>query len=746
MYITISHYIKVIAVVFSLLLFSGCGARLKTVPAEPQSDYSLEIEIIEPEIDSSYQYAEQLEQDSIPTLLEKALKASESEDFFQADSLLRQAVKLVETSRDYDEISWLPVEQYLNAIVEIYTNHLPKDYPIPEQISVLVFQQRLYQSIGTLEVEPEDSLILLRLAAQSNHFDVPVVWNERVQQSLLFFMRSRRGIFDRWLRRAGYYLPVKKQMFADAGLPQDLAYLPILESGFNPHAYSHAHASGIWQFIPATGRRYGLRQNYWIDERRDPLKSAHAAIGYLSKLYDDFGCWYLALAAYNCGEGRMGRTIRRDETNDYWELSLPRETMNYVPLYLATLIVAKNPEIFNFTFSEDFRFDLDTVYVNDCIGLSTIAEGLNIPQDTLKRINPHILRWCTPPDMEKILLYLPAGYAEPFREFYRQLPDEEKVRWYRYRVRRGDNLIGIARSFGVPVEAIRSINNLRSNTIIAGHHLYIPLPLNVKTPQQQPSSQAASTRCASTGGQKFSYTVRSGDVMGRIANSFDVSVEDLLRWNNLRKPEDLRAGQSLTIYRQAAQPRIVSAPQDMAQYIVQSGDSPYTISQKLGVSLNELLRANNFSSGNPRIFPGDVLYYPLSGQKTATAPRLPHQQQPRSTQPQRTIEYRVARGDNLSRIAKLFSVSIQSVMELNNLTSDSVLNIGQIIKIPSPDPSANSSDNETQSYHLIKQGDTLWAIASHFNVPLETLYKLNNLESGSMLIPGNIITTSSKGE
>ncbi|KMQ50486.1 Membrane-bound lytic murein transglycosylase D precursor [Chitinispirillum alkaliphilum] len=681
---SISRFYKI-----GLLFSATAGLVLTGCATQNRSDQKLapicttinEIVIIEPDTDSSHVYEEQLERENIDHLLDEALKAGQEENFSKADTILRNAVKLVETSREYAELSWFPVENYLNRIVEIYSNYMPEDYVIPDEISALVFQQRLLDALGTLEVKPEDSVLLYRLSRERNNYDIPVVWNDRVQHSLLFFMRSRRGIFDRWLHRAGYYLPVKKQMFADAGLPQDLAYLPILESGYNPHAYSRAHASGIWQFIPSTGRAYGLRQNYWIDERRDPLKSADAAIRYLSKLYNDFGDWYLALAAYNCGEGRLGRTIRRDGTNDYWELSLPRETMNYVPLYLASMIIAKNPDIFDFSFSEDFRFNLDTVYVHDCIQLSTIANGLDISLDTLRRINPHLLQFSTPPDLSDVLLYLPNGYGNKFREFYANLPEEERVRWYRYRVRRGDNLIQIARNFGVTVEGIRAVNNIRGNTIIAGNHLYIPLPLNVKTPNQK-TSRSGSAPSSQPRGQRVTYTVRQGDVVGRIARQFNVTVEEICRWNNLSRPEDLRAGQVISIYRQESRATTQNRPQNgnLGQYTVKSGDSPYSIAKELGISVNQLLRANNFSSGNPRIFPGDVLFYPLHSQ---TSEQSSPENTPSTESPnQRVIEYRVVQGDSLSRIAQLFSVSIKTIKELNGLTESSILRVGDRIKIP----------------------------------------------------------------
>lgn len=193
------------------------------------------------------------------------------------------------------------------------------------------------------------------------------------------------------------HLPCKDP--GSCGQPQDLAYLPLIESGFNPVAYSYANASGIWQFIASTGKLYGLKKSFWADERRDPIKSTQAAAMYLKKLFGDFGHWDLALAAYNCGENGLARSIARSRSNDFWTLKrIPNQTKNYVPFYLAALTIAKNPKCFGVKIPDTLAPPPDTVVVSDCISLSDIASGLGIDPDSLKKMNPHIMRWCTPPD------------------------------------------------------------------------------------------------------------------------------------------------------------------------------------------------------------------------------------------------------------------------------------------------------------------------------------------------------------
>jgi membrane-bound lytic murein transglycosylase D len=523
------------------------------------------------------------------------------------------------------------IQDYVAEIVAIYADLMPPTYPMPDDVSFLIFNRHLLESLlDSVKISAEDSVFLARLINKTETvYDMPIVWNNRVRRALLFYIRTRKGGFDRWLHRAGYYLPPMKQMFSDSGLPTDLAYLPIIESGFNPQAYSRARAAGIWQFIPSTGRNYGLRQNYWLDERRDPLKATEAAINYLRKLYGDFGNWHIALASYNCGENGMARSIRKSGgVYDYWSLKLPKETMNYIPLYLAALIIAKNADVFDFAIQDSVVFNPDTVSVSDCIEMSAIAEGIDVPLDTLKWMNPHILHWCTPPDLQNVRLYLPKGYADAFNIFYSELPDEKKTKFYRYKIRHGDNLLQIARNFRVPVEALREMNKMRNNYISVGKFLIIPIPVNDSVPaslaaylnqsdREKPTSSRNRGRAAPRTGQKVTYKVHTGETLYSIAKLFNVSVQDLMSWNYLANARSLKAEQTLVIYRQdgtqsvsPVQQRVRGNPSEYTgKRMVRQGDTLYGIAMELGLTVNELARINGLDTRRPKIFPGDVLVY-----------------------------------------------------------------------------------------------------------------------------------------
>jgi len=250
-------------------------------------------------------------------------------------------------------------------------------------------------------------------------FDVPIQMNKQVRAYLVYFSTERKGTIRRYLARSARYLPMIKRVFQEAGLPEDLAYLAMIESGFNNKAYSPAAACGMWQFIRGTGLRYGLNINSYVDERRDPEKATRAAAQYLLDLYKQFGSWYLAAASYNCGEGRVQRELNQSNHKNFWELSankcLPTETKNYVPQMIAATIIAKNPKKFGFThvpYLPPLKYD--KVQVKETTSLTAAAVAVNVPPEEVQALNPELLRGITPPDMPSYTLNLPGNSAELF--------------------------------------------------------------------------------------------------------------------------------------------------------------------------------------------------------------------------------------------------------------------------------------------------------------------------------------------
>jgi membrane-bound lytic murein transglycosylase D len=741
----------------------GCASSVKKVSfaADPAvvkpmaeeapvavADPADEVDPTEPEITVNDSVGIDLTTD-IDELLRQARKACDDSLYTVADSILRKAAAFLMLNSELPDsgAEWFPLQDYIADIISMYAEHFPAGFEAPEEISSMIFSRHLLESLlDSLKVSSQDSVFLARLSGKRGvTYDVPLVWNDRVKRALLFYLRTRKGIFDRWLYRAGHYLPVMKQMFADSGLPRDLAHLPIIESGFNPHAYSRAHAAGIWQFIPSTGKMYGLRQNYWIDERRDPIKSTGAAIRYLSKLYGDFNNWHIALASYNCGENGMARAINKaGGVNDYWALSLPRETMNYVPLFLAAMVIAKNPDVFDFEFPNGGVFNPDTVFINDCIEMKTIADGIGVTLDTLTIMNPHILHWCTPPDMRDVRIYLPKGYADKFREFYDTLPDQKKTKFYRYTVRSGDNLSLIARNFRVSVEALREINKMKANSTAVGKYIIVPIAVNDSVPshlaqhlntveRERPGRRGAAARgrggirrqgggVTSRTGKKITYKVRTGETLYSISNTFGVPVKDLLAWNYLANPRSLKAEQTLVIYQQGGAPAPSQSDSDdepaathtpaaaqpatphtqhvrgnatlhSGKRLVKQGETLYGIALELGVTVSELARINGLNARRPQIFPGDVLVYtPKSGSESSA-----------------------------------------------NKTTAVVTTPTPPTSQPSASTTPSSSGSGQVVIYTVKTGDNLWRIALNFGVTVDSIRESNKLTPSSVIMPGDIL-------
>lgn len=372
-------------------------------------------------------------------------------------------------------------------------------------------------------------------------WDIPITMNDDVERWLEFFRGDGRENFTIYLQRAGRYEPMMRAILRDAGLPEDLVYMSLIESGFSPRAYSRARAVGLWQFIASTGRLYDLQISYWVDERRDPILATKAAAAHLADLYAEFGSWYLAAAAYNGGPGRVRRSIQRSGSDDYWTLSrrryLRRETRNYVPKLIAAALIAKQPEHYGFFDIETAEtMAYDVVQVPDATSLDVIADAAGVPVAKVTELNPQILRGVTPPG-QRYSLRVPPGTGHDFATHYAQVAPTERVTWVQHVVRRGDTLSQIAGLYGVSVSAIRAANpGVRARQLRIGQRLIIPragrLPryasattVNRSTPVQvEPRAPE---------GPYITYRVQMGDSLWAIAKRYDVTARDLMLWNGL---------------------------------------------------------------------------------------------------------------------------------------------------------------------------------------------------------------------
>lgn len=426
-----------------------------------------------------------------------------------------------------------------------------------------------------------------------DRYDIPVEMKPLVAQYVRFFQGSGRRWFRRWMSRSARWLPVMQPILESKGLPRDLVYLAMIESGFNTEAKSWASAVGPWQFIAATGERMGLRNDFWVDERRDPVKSTHAAAKYLSFLYKDTGHWYLAWAGYNTGENRVRRLVERHQTRDFWELcekkGFAKETKHYVPKLIAAALVAKHPEAFGFSqdeFDYETPFEFDTVQLSESVDIDVAARASGTTVEALHKLNPGLKRWLTPPATpeQPWALRIPTGASEQFAKNLESFGAREKLKFEVHKVKKGDTLSGIARRYGSIPEVILRMNNLKNvRSLRLGTELLVPIPssravaqgkadpamerqaararssgLKVRPDEEVPAGTPSTRSLASgtvkseviDGKTRVTYGVANGDTLWSIAQRFDTTVGALRGWNNglPTRRNGLKPGVALTIW------------------------------------------------------------------------------------------------------------------------------------------------------------------------------------------------------
>lgn len=455
-------------------------------------------------------------------------------------------------------------------------------------------------------------------------YDIPITINEQVEVFIDYFQTKIPTRFGLWLSRSGRYLPMMRSILKEYGLPEDLVYLALIESGFSCQAYSRAHAVGPWQFIRDTGRRYGLTINYWVDERRDPVKSTHAAAKYLRDLYAEFGSWYLAAAAYNAGEGKIRRALSRYQADNFWSISEQRkrylkdETKQYVPKMIAAALIAKEPDKYGFG---DLKYDspmsFDVVKVHPGTSLSVAARLANLSTRELSELNPELRRWATPPAGGMYDLRVAAGQASAFNAAYAGMGTTDRkarIGALTVEVQRGDTLGRIAKNHGVALSELMAMNgHLDPRRLKIGQKVHIPPSEGSSAPAAAATRLAGAPKVVSPvpeqrrNSRKITHTVQKGDTLWHIARSYGLDWRDVKRWNG-QSASRLAVGQKLVLYVPQAQVE-ARVPAGTATrtlvYRVKPGDTLWEISRRFRVSTDELKRWNDLPTS--RISPGDRL-------------------------------------------------------------------------------------------------------------------------------------------
>lgn len=576
-------------------------------------------------------------------------------------------------------------------------------------------------------------------------FTIPRPPLTRIQHQADWFRRNP-DYFDRVAERSRDYLPYIVHEAERRGIPVELALLPVIESAFQPFAYSPARASGLWQFIPSTARLYGLRINWWYDGRRDLVASTSAAFEYLQKLHRDFDeDWLLAVAAYNWGEGNLRRAIARNRKRgkplDFWSLKVPSETRTYVPRWLAVCDIVARPDHYGMTLRrvpDEVTFRV--VEVNGQIDLARAAELANTSLDRLYRLNAGYRRWATEPKGPQRLL-VPAPGADAFAEKVALLSPEHRSDWGHHVVEAGDTLSEIAVRYGTSVASLTRENRLKGSLIRVGDHLLIPgKPVG---PGSGPSGSETGGRLASAGVQiaghesASRHRVRKGESLWLIARRYGVPIANLVAWNRLDPEVWLMPGQMLQLRESTSEPMtIATGDEETGRYVVRNGDSLWLIARRHGVSIADL-RTWNALSPDEWLMPGQILALSGSAERTPSAPSTA------SRGLDSRNRYVVRDGDSLWLIARRVGVSVDNLRAWNGLAPVEWLMPGQtlLLRDPSAAPTSALSGAATdgERRYVVRSGDSLWLIARRHSISTEQLASWNKLSINGVLQPGQTL-------
>ena len=475
-------------------------------------------------------------------LMSEVLISDFNKDTLEVTYILSKIFEILMEADQMGEMNLEDKEEF-DRFNRTFTNLYTRNLVTVQSINAPVMAEKLWADISeTVEIEMGETKFTI---VEDRDGYVPLVRTKQVDQYINYFQTKGRKQFQIWLDRYAKYKDLILPILAEHEMPEGLINLAMIESGLNPKAYSKAKASGMWQFIYSTGKTYGLNRDWYKDERRDPEKATHAACLYLKDLYKQFDNWYLALAAYNCGSGRVSRASRIHQTYDFWQMhSLPRETRNYIPYFLSAAIIARNPEAYGFKIPKNVEpFQYETITLEKSADIAVLARVAGLKPDVLRTYNPELRQSATPTE-SGYSLKLPIGKKEDFIRSWNAIPEEERFapQFVVHRVRYGESLWTISKKYNVSIHDLASVNKIRNrNKVRVGQKLNVPL----KGGRVWGNGENGGP----PGHSKRVYKVRRGDTLGQIAENFGTRASKIRRWNNMKYGSHLiHPGQKLVIW------------------------------------------------------------------------------------------------------------------------------------------------------------------------------------------------------